>query len=223
MNVTESQSATRTAPQTPVAQASSTKSIATDFDTFLQMLTAQARYQDPLEPIDSSEYAAQLAQFSMVEQQVQTNQAIEALTAKLTENGLQGLSGWMGMEVRAALPQAFDGTALTLDPRVDANADRALLVVYDDAGTEVQRIDIPPESAPYTWDGKDADGLALPVGAYRFEVESWVDQTRTATRAVETYRQVAEIQSEGGLTELILSDGSRILASDATALRRPED
>lgn len=47
--------------------------LSSDFEVFLQMLTAQAEYQDPLEPIDSSEYAAQLAQFSMVEQQVMTN------------------------------------------------------------------------------------------------------------------------------------------------------
>jgi len=57
--------------------------IASDFETFLKMLTAQARYQDPLEPIDSTEYSAQLAQFSMVEQQVQGNDLLTAMQAQL--------------------------------------------------------------------------------------------------------------------------------------------
>ncbi len=37
--------------------------LSSDFETFIKMLTTQAKYQDPLEPLDSSEYAAQLAQF----------------------------------------------------------------------------------------------------------------------------------------------------------------
>ena len=47
---------------------SALSAVTSDFETFLNMLTAQAKDQDPLEPIDSTEYAAQLAQFSMVEQ-----------------------------------------------------------------------------------------------------------------------------------------------------------
>ena len=54
-------------------QPARTAALSSDFETFLQMLTVQARYQDPLEPLSSSDYAAQLAQFSMVEQQVLTN------------------------------------------------------------------------------------------------------------------------------------------------------
>jgi len=47
--------------------------ISSDFETFLRMLTVQMQNQDPLNPVDSSDYAVQLATFSSVEQQVQTN------------------------------------------------------------------------------------------------------------------------------------------------------
>ena len=63
-------SATQPVATTTGTSPSSTSALTSDFETFLKMLTTQARYQDPLEPLDSQEYASQLAQFSMVEQQV---------------------------------------------------------------------------------------------------------------------------------------------------------
>ena len=219
MDVTNTQQASPSTSQTPVAQASRTDSLAADFDTFLQMLTAQARYQDPLEPIDSSEYAAQLAQFSMVEQQVKTNEAIESLTAKLTENGLQGLTGWMGMEVRAPLPLNFDGEPVNISPRVDPEADRAVLVVRDLDGREIDRLDIPASNEPVTWDGKDALGANYPSGAYMFEVESWVGQDRVSTYKIETYGLVDEVQTVDGIPTLVLSDGSYLVTSAVTGIR----
>ena len=60
-----------------------------DFDAFLTMLTAQVRHQDPLAPLDSTQFVEQLATFSAVEQQVETNKHLEAIAemvaAALTE------------------------------------------------------------------------------------------------------------------------------------------
>lgn len=81
MNVLSAPSAIATATAA-TADKSSASGLASDFETFLKMLTAQARYQDPLEPIDLTEYASQLAQFSMVEQQVKTNDMLSALSGQ---------------------------------------------------------------------------------------------------------------------------------------------
>ena len=67
------------APAPARQTASNAATLSSDFETFIRMLTAQARYQDPLEPLDSSQYATQLAQFSMVEQQVLANDRLAAL------------------------------------------------------------------------------------------------------------------------------------------------
>ena len=53
---------------TPPAAPAPSRAISSDFDTFLRMLTVQMRNQDPLDPIDSADYAVQLATFSGVEQ-----------------------------------------------------------------------------------------------------------------------------------------------------------
>ena len=57
------------------------RSAAADFDSFLNLLTAQLRNQDPLQPIDSTQFVAQLASFSTVEQLIGTNERLDALAA----------------------------------------------------------------------------------------------------------------------------------------------
>lgn len=52
---------------------------ALDYTAFLRLLVAQLEYQDPLQPIDSTEYVAQLATFSQVEQSLQTNKKLDSL------------------------------------------------------------------------------------------------------------------------------------------------
>ena len=61
-------------PQTSTANAASV-----DYDAFLTLLVAQLRNQDPTEPTDNAELMAQLASFSAVEQQIQTNDKLNTL------------------------------------------------------------------------------------------------------------------------------------------------
>ena len=62
-----------------------------DFQTFLELLTAQMRHQDPLEPLDSTQFVAQLAAFSSVEQQIETNSKLDELNENLTRAGYLGI------------------------------------------------------------------------------------------------------------------------------------
>jgi len=59
------------------------KSSATDYETFIKLLVAQMKNQDPSAPVDATQYVSQLASFSAVEQAVQTNAKLEASNAKL--------------------------------------------------------------------------------------------------------------------------------------------
>ena len=73
----------------PIPEAPAKATIDSDFETFLIMLTTQMKIQDPLNPIDSSDFAVQLATFSSVEQQVKTNDLLASLGQQL---GFMGLS-----------------------------------------------------------------------------------------------------------------------------------
>ena len=74
---------TEVAPVSPIPQsvaANSTSSAASvDYDAFLQLLVAEMQNQDPTKPMESTEYVAQLASFSNVEQQIQTNEKLDSL------------------------------------------------------------------------------------------------------------------------------------------------
>ena len=164
MDVTATSSATSSYGST--GSASAPGAISSDFNTFLRMLTVQMQNQDPLNPIESSDYAVQLATFSGVEQQVRTNQLLDAMATQFSLMGMSQLAGWVGQEARAAAPVWFSGAPVTLSPNPVASADRAVLVVRDAAGNTVSREDVPMSSEPYHWLGGDATGDPLPDGRY---------------------------------------------------------
>jgi flagellar basal-body rod modification protein FlgD len=93
----------------PETQAQNREAVlSSDFETFLKMLTTQMESQDPLNPMDSAEFATQLATFSSVEQQVMTNDLLTGLNDQIGALGMAQLSGWIGMEARAEMPVAYD-------------------------------------------------------------------------------------------------------------------
>ena len=217
---------TTSIPQT-IAQTNATNTnepnavLSSDFDTFIQMLTAQARYQDPLEPIDSSEYAAQLAQFSMVEQQVLSNDLLTALTSQLGMGTMSQMAGWIGMEARTTAPVAFDGSPITLYPKPAAIADEVQLIVRDSSGVIVQRAQMPVSSEPAVWAGVTETGAPFADGTYTFETESRREGQILSSAPAETYARITEARLLNGDTLLILHGGASILADDVTGLREP--
>lgn len=192
--------------------------ISSDFQTFLKMLTTQMQNQDPLNPIESSDYAVQLATFSGVEQQVKTNDLLQSLAAQM---GMSQLVGWVGKEARVSGPVYYDGAPLTLAPEVAAGADRAVLVVQDANGNEVLRHEVAPVSGLLEFGGAaiPADGLA--GGHYSFTLESHAGGARIATDGVEAYARIAEAQNTPEGMLLVLRGGAVIAASDVKALREP--
>lgn len=215
--------ATGTRTATATATATGRGAIGADFKTFLTMLTTQLRNQDPLNPLESTDFAVQLATFSQVEQQVRGNGLLEDLGARLGVLGMAQLSGWVGMEARAAVPVAFDGAPVTLTPQVAAGADRAVLVVRNELGNAVERraLSLPP--GEIAWAGFDASGVVLPSGRYRFEVESYAGDALIAAEPVETFARVTEARIEDGRTILVLGRGTEVAADAISGLRAAPD
>lgn len=208
-------SATPTTPAVPPRGV-----ISSDFNTFLRMLTVQMQNQDPLNPIDSADYAVQLATFSGVEQQVKTNELLGALSGQLALSGLAEMASWVGREVRAAMPARFDGAPITLSPNPVATADSAELVVKDAQGREISRSSIPVTAEPIEWAGVAADGSPLPAGLYSFEVVSRSGGQVLRTDPAELYARVAEVRAEGGKTVLVLAGGVTVGSDAVTGLRQ---
>jgi len=216
MDVTSPTASTNT---TTATSATSTKKTTSDYDTFLKMLTTQMQNQDPLNPIDSADYAVQLATFSGVEQQTKTNQLLETLTSRFDLLGMSELAGWVGNEARADVPVQFSGDPVTIAPEPDAKADRAVLVVRNSAGSVVSRDELVLPARPFDWQGTDMRGAALPAGRYSLSVESYAGDTQLGTKAVESFARIDEVRGGAGGTRLVLAGGAEVAASAVTALR----
>lgn len=197
--------------------------ISSDFETFLLMLTTQMQNQDPLNPIESADFAVQLATFSGVEQQVKTNDLLQSLAQQMGIMGMSQLAGWVGMEARVAAPVQFDGSPITLAPDFPPGSGTGTLVVRNEAGAEVQRTPIAPTDDSIEWAGVDEDGAPLPPGIYSFELETSVGDTTLPARPVEVFAEVTEARMRDGETIVVLTGGQEVTASQITALRAPRN
>lgn len=209
------------AAATPASSSASSSSgmISSDFTTFLKMLTAQMQNQDPMNPIESSDYAVQLATFSGVEQQVRTNQLLEALASQMGGNGIAQYAGWVGMEAQVTAPVAFYGQSVTLDPVLRSGADQGILVILDAQNREAARLHLASGAGQVIWDGTDGNGQTLPQGLYSFSVESLKADEVLGSDAVPAYARVAEVRSGTDGARLVLEGGSEVKPAEVTALR----
>ncbi|NCM95980.1 MAG: flagellar basal body rod modification protein [Rhodobacteraceae bacterium CG2_30_10_405] len=218
MDVTQATLATLPTPTTSVATGSS--SINADFDTFLQMLTTQLQNQDPMNPLNSSDFAVQLATFSGVEQQAMTNNLLGGMQSQLALMDMAQMAGWVGLEARVAAPAwVTPGQPVPLSPNPAAAADRAVLVVRDAHGLVATQQDIPVAADELSWMPVDSAGAPLAEGSYSFQLENYAGDQLLATTDVEVYAPIREVQNRAGGTTLILQGGIAVPALAVTAIR----
>ncbi|CAN5723276.1 flagellar hook capping FlgD N-terminal domain-containing protein [soil metagenome] len=192
---------------------------ASDFQTFLMLLTAQMRNQDPLKPVESTEFVAQLAGFSAVEQQIASNERLDRIFESLSGGAQGGLAQWIGREVRAPVEASFRGRPIEVEVTPEAGADRAVLVVRNAFDQEVARLAVDPEKGSHVWNGENALGEMQAEGAYRFSLESYRGETLLAAEPGRVFAAVAEVRLEDGAPVLVLEGGGKIAADEVTAVR----
>ncbi|MEO1313146.1 MAG: flagellar hook capping FlgD N-terminal domain-containing protein [Pseudomonadota bacterium] len=226
MEITTQQTA---AASTTAASSTDTSSglesdITADFETFLTLLTAQLRNQDPLQPVDSTEFIAQLASFSAVEQQTRTNDLLEEIRDGSTGGIETQAASWLGQQVSAPGPVSFDGATpveVTLTPLEGSN--QATLTITNDFGLTVRTLPLDPSLTTYSWGGQDATGTLSPAGRYTLTATYFSGETEIAETVASSFATVSEVRFNGGSTELILDTGATVAPEDVGALRVPAD
>ena len=150
-------------------------------DEFLKLLIAQLKNQNPLSPAEGTEFAAQLAQFSSVEQltsinaSIQDGAQIDMLLTQAVNNTLA--TNFIGKEVTSLgdTVTLVSGGSPSVSFALNDYASDVSVRIYDETGNLVRTLEAGGLDAgiqSLQWDGKDADGNALSGGNYRFEVEA---------------------------------------------------
>ncbi|QYX57107.1 flagellar hook assembly protein FlgD [Roseovarius sp. SCSIO 43702] len=219
MEITQGSPSTRGFGQ-PDAGTAGSPAISSDFETFLKMLTVQMQNQDPLNPVESADFAVQLAQFSTVEQQVRTNDILSSLGDRLGALGMGQLLGWVGMTARAELPVKFDGAPVPLTLRTEPGATEVRLVVEDEYGRTVQSVAAPLRGGAFDWAGVGDNGQPLPPGTYAVRAESYSGEALLGSHPAEQSLRIVEARNDADGTRLVLETGQEIGAEEVIALRQ---
>jgi len=197
-----------------------------DFDSFLNLLTAQLRNQDPLQPIDSTQFVAQLASFATVEQLIGTNARLDDLAAGAEDDRATRLADWIGRSVSlgdGSLRTGLGPVAFAADG--EPGADRAVARVRRPDGTLLAEIQVPPGGGVgLEWDGRDPGGELAAAGPATIRVSYFAGEELLAERPALVYREVSGLRGGAEGAVLLLADGgtARPGQVSAVAAARPE-
>lgn len=199
--------------------ANSAATLADNFDTFLTLLTTQLQNQDPLEPMDSSEFTNQLVQYSNVEQAIQQNANLEKLISMFQTQGLNTATSYIGKEVTAQTDMAYhSGTGAHWIYSLEGQADTVNIVVTDATGKTVYAGTGETGSGEhnFVWDGKDSDGNVLPEGFYTLQVTAKTKDGAEVANDIYLRDTVTSVEVSNG--EPVLVVGGMPVAVDKVAI-----
>jgi flagellar basal-body rod modification protein FlgD len=142
--------------------------LASNFETFLLLLTAQLKNQDPLSPLDSNEFTGQLTQMAGVEQQLLTNDLLTALLEQSGGGAMTGAANYIGREATAAWEAVkYQNGEATWSYELAANAADVTVQVLNGNGNVVWtgKADQTAEGVHnFTWNGQTTGGGQVPEG-----------------------------------------------------------
>ena len=179
-------------------------------DSFLRLLVSQLKHQDPLNPMESSEFTAQLAQFSSLEQLFNINDNLEIM--KETKNGQvpENLLDYIGKEVKTVksnitvLNGKASGGSYTLTEPGDA-----IISILDGEGSEIRTIYKQGQASgeyDFYFDGKDDTGNPVPNGEYSFTVAAVDNEGSPIVVNSGLSGKVTAVTYEGDIPYLVVGD-----------------
>lgn len=201
--------------------AQSQATIAENFDAFLSLLTTQLQNQNPLEPLDTNEFTAQLVQFTSVEQSIETNKNLEQLVALSVTNAFTNAVGYIGKTVSAAgsVAQLSNGFATWNYTLADASPEATFTVRNADGQTVYTETRSGNQGTnTFTWDGQLENGGQAPDGAYSISIQAKDQSGNNVSVSTET-EGVVEAVDLTGAEPILTVNGQEIVLSSVNSIR----
>ena len=143
---------------------------------FLELMTAQLKFQDPLKPMENGEFLGQMAQFGTVSGINDLNATFNSMSASFQSNQALQASTLVGRRVLVPSQTGFlnEGESLQAAVDLESPANRVVITIANSSGQLVHRQELGLQQAglvDYAWDGLDQNGDPYPSGAYQISAE----------------------------------------------------
>jgi flagellar basal-body rod modification protein FlgD len=187
-----------------------------NYDTFLVLLTAQLQNQDPLAPMDSTQFTQQLVQYSQVEQQIRTNEQLEGLAGQYQAASAGAALSYLGRNALIESDTAALGNGRAQwSYALGQEAQETTLTVTDQRGRKLYETSgsIAAGSHAFTWDGRDINGVLAPDGPYRLVVAARNSDGNDITATMTVREPIRGVDFSGTTPLVITPAGTRELGS----------
>ncbi|GJE03859.1 flagellar hook assembly protein FlgD [Methylobacterium isbiliense] len=194
--------------------------LAGNFDQFLTLLTTQLRNQNPLDPLDTNQFTQQLVQFASVEQQLKSNDRLDALLSASKASSSASAAGLIGQTVTSSgitAPLANGAAAWTLNAARAAT--RATLTIADAKGNVVatQTKALAAGTQTFTWDGRNSTGMLASDGTYTLKVQAFDATGQKVTVDTKVTGVISSVDVSGS-DPILTIDGKTVPLSSVQAI-----
>jgi flagellar basal-body rod modification protein FlgD len=195
-----------------------------DKNAFLKLLANQLQNQDPSSPMDQKKFAADLAQFSQLEQLTNLNQKFDNKDSQATsEMRFMGASfiGKMAETSGTSVNVSDDSPPeINLPFYLPKSAKKLMIRVFDKDGNMVQQMDLDgmgKGSQSVAWDKKMLDNTKAINGAYAFQVRAWDDSYNEFKGETKSSGMVTGVSFEGSETVLTIDGNKKVFLRDVNS------
>jgi flagellar basal-body rod modification protein FlgD len=181
-----------------------------EYTDFLTLFIAQLQNQDPMNPLDSAEFTAQLAQFSNVEQLYQVNANLSGIQETLNSQEQQDYIDLIGktVKIEGNRIQIEDGKVQSGSYQLEDRAD-VIVDVFNSDGMKVRTLRPGFKNGGehnLEWDGKNDNGERVEDGSYFFDVVAKDSRGNWVTSNLYISGEITGLKYEYGLPYLMLGD-----------------
>ncbi len=198
-----------------------------DKEAFLMLMVTQFQYQDPLNPSEDTDYVAQLAQFSSLEQMMNMNESMDSMVESQNRQISINAASFIGKEVVA---QGYgisvtDGESSHVSYGSDADIASGTINIFDANNNLVATVALEPSAAgvhDFDWNCKLADGSLAPNGVYSFAISAQDANGETVITQAQVSGKVTAVSNYNNVQYLLLEDGRVVSLDEVTEIMEPK-
>jgi len=218
-------STSSTSSSTSADLVSGQNSLNSTYTSFLTLLTAQLKNQDPLSPMDTNTFTQQLVAMNGVQQQLLTNNLLQQLVSQSTGSGSIGSAvSLIGKSVTSTSSVApLQNGAANWTYNLSANAASATAEVLDSKGNIVWTGAAPSLSSgsnSFTWNGQMTGGGTAASGNYTLNIAATGSNGQAVTATTSVQGVVSGVQTSNGVTQVVIN-GVPVNFSTITSVQNP--